>query len=170
MDKIYKILTDLGMPVHLSGFKYAHDAIEYIISEEEQVVMMRLYETIGEKDNASSIKTERNIRNAITITNRSGNLDKWKNIFGSSELVTNAQFLHTIAFLVENSVDGQKKDPITIICVDGYKAFHGTIKISPSNEKSFEITADWLYRPDTDCWHCNSGHCYDKNICKIILK
>lgn len=108
MDKIYKMLTDLGMPVHLSGFKYAHDAIEYIISQKERVVMMRLYETIGEKYNASSIKVAKNIRDAITITNRSGNLDKWKNIFGSSERVTNTQFLHTIAFLVEIRLTSKK--------------------------------------------------------------
>lgn len=65
MDKIYKMLTDLGMPVHLSGFKYAHDAIKYIISQKERVVMMRLYETIGEKYNASSIYHSLFSRNSV---------------------------------------------------------------------------------------------------------
>lgn len=45
-----------------------------------------------------------------------------------------------------------------ILQCEGYKMFEGTAKIVPLNEdiKPFEMTGTWLYKPQTNCWYCNS--------------
>ena len=57
-----------------------------------------------------------------------------------------------------------------MIKVEGYKAFHGTMKVSPNNGlyTPFYITdKDWLYKPDTDCWYGN-GQSFPAAICEPI--
>jgi hypothetical protein len=55
------------------------------------------------------------------------------------------------------------------ISVEGYKAFRGTMKITPKTARvqSFELTGDWLYRPDTECWY-GKGSYFGKDICTIV--
>lgn len=52
---------------------------------------------------------------------------------------------------------------------EGYKAFHGVMRITPivPRFEPFEIEADWLYKPDTDCWYGN-GSSYPAHICRVI--
>lgn len=40
--------------------------------------------------------------------------------------------------------------------VDGYKMFHGTVRITPkrADVKPFDMTGTWLYKPMTNCWYC----------------
>lgn len=57
-----------------------------------------------------------------------------------------------------------------MINVEGYKAFHGTMRITPKNPQcaSFCIVdKDWLYKPDTDCWYGNGGS-FIAEICEIV--
>ena len=57
-----------------------------------------------------------------------------------------------------------------MITVDGYKAFHGDMKIAPKNTlyPPFYICGkDWLYRPDTDCWY-GGGRSLPAEICEPI--
>ena len=59
-----------------------------------------------------------------------------------------------------------------VISVEGYKAFHGDMKIVPKNTmySSFYICdKDWLYKPDTDCWY-GDGRSFPANICEIVNK
>lgn len=58
---------------------------------------------------------------------------------------------------------------ITMICVEGYKAFSGTIRIAPRNPsvKPFELSGNWLYKPDTGCWY-GSGKSFCSEICEIL--
>ena len=51
-----------------------------------------------------------------------------------------------------------------MICVEGYKAFRGTMYHKMLDKK---ITGEWLYKPDTDCWYCN-GSSYPNVVLKII--
>ncbi len=56
-----------------------------------------------------------------------------------------------------------------MICVEGYKAFHGVMIITPvitSHIPPFEIEDDWLYKPDTQCWY-GGGRSFSKEICKV---
>lgn len=56
-----------------------------------------------------------------------------------------------------------------MINVEGYKAFHGIMRITPLIEgvEPFEIETDWLYNPDFDCWYGN-GRSYPDYICEVI--
>jgi len=57
-----------------------------------------------------------------------------------------------------------------MICVEGYKAFHGDMNITPKNPK-FEpfciVNKDWLYKPDTKCWY-GAGKSFPEDICEVI--
>jgi len=55
-----------------------------------------------------------------------------------------------------------------MIKVEGYKAFHGTMKIEPKNGLSafYVCDVDWLYKPDTDCLYGN-GQSFPAEICKV---
>lgn len=55
-----------------------------------------------------------------------------------------------------------------MIKVEGYKAFHGTMRIKPKNGlPAFCICdKDWLYKPDTDCWYGN-GQSFPAEICEV---
>ena len=57
-----------------------------------------------------------------------------------------------------------------MIKVEGYKAYHGDMKITPKSTfcSPFYITnKDWLYKPDTDCWY-GGGSSYPAEICEPI--
>lgn len=56
-----------------------------------------------------------------------------------------------------------------MICVEGYKAFHGTMRITPKNPKiePFDKTCDWLYKPEHKCWY-GGGLSYSEEICKVV--
>ena len=53
-----------------------------------------------------------------------------------------------------------------MIHVDGYKAFHGKMTITPkcSGVEPFTLECDWLYKPDTGCWYGN-GQSFPEEIC-----
>ena len=57
-----------------------------------------------------------------------------------------------------------------MINVEGYKAFHGTMRINygkNSTIKPFEITADWLYKPEYKCWYGN-GQSFEAECCEVV--
>jgi hypothetical protein len=54
-----------------------------------------------------------------------------------------------------------------MIRVEGYCAFHGTMRITPKcSVPPFTVTADWLYKPDTGCWYGKGGS-YPEWICEV---
>lgn len=58
---------------------------------------------------------------------------------------------------------------MVMIRVEGYKAFRGTMEITPKDSRfpSVRITGDWLYKPDTGCWYCK-GSSYCDEICRVV--
>lgn len=56
-----------------------------------------------------------------------------------------------------------------MIKAEGYKAFYGTMKIKPkaAHLPSFELTCDWLYKPDTKCWY-GKGNSFAEEICEVM--
>ena len=57
-----------------------------------------------------------------------------------------------------------------MINVEGYKAFHGDMKIVPKNvlyRPFYIVDKDWLYRPDTDCWY-GDGSSFPAEICEPV--
>lgn len=55
-----------------------------------------------------------------------------------------------------------------MIEAEGYKAFHGTMRITPkcADRKPFELEGDWLYKPDTKCWY-GKGQSFSQEICEV---
>ena len=56
-----------------------------------------------------------------------------------------------------------------MICVEGYKAFHGDMIVTPKNPeiKPFTMTGDWLYKPETGCWY-GGGRSFPAGICTPV--
>ena len=52
---------------------------------------------------------------------------------------------------------------------EGYKAFRGTMKITPKcvDREPFTEYADWLYKPEYNCWYGN-GRSFMAEICEIV--
>ena len=52
---------------------------------------------------------------------------------------------------------------------EGYKMFRGTARIVPltGRYKPYEVTGDWLYKPEWDCWYVK-GSSYPAEIVKDI--
>ena len=57
-----------------------------------------------------------------------------------------------------------------MIRLEGYKAFRGTMRITPTipDKEPFELTGDWLYKPEDKCWYglCRS---FPENICTVVI-
>lgn len=54
-----------------------------------------------------------------------------------------------------------------MITVEGYKAFRGTMRITPKSAvPAFEITCDWLYKPN-GYWYGN-GQPFGADICEVV--
>jgi hypothetical protein len=53
-----------------------------------------------------------------------------------------------------------------IICVAGYKAFVGLMKVFINDINTAEIYGDWVYTPETDEWLCDNQR-YPASICRI---
>ena len=55
-----------------------------------------------------------------------------------------------------------------MINVEGYKAFHGTMKIE-HKLRTVELIEDkdWLYKPDTNCWY-GAGRSFPADVCTPI--
>ena len=57
-----------------------------------------------------------------------------------------------------------------MITVEGYKMFHGTMRIKPvasSGMPPIEASADWLYKPECKCWY-GGGSSYPEEICERV--
>lgn len=57
-----------------------------------------------------------------------------------------------------------------MICSEGYKAFRGIMRIVPKNPsmKPYELTADWLYKPEYQCWY-GRGSSFPEEICEVVI-
>lgn len=64
-------------------------------------------------------------------------------------------------FAVEAGASGK------VISVEGYKAFRGTMRISPRGSEPYELCGNWLYKPGTGCWYGN-GRSFPKEVCTIL--
>lgn len=55
-----------------------------------------------------------------------------------------------------------------MIEVEGYKAFHGKLIVSPvSQVEPFTLEGDFLYKPEADCWY-GQGRSFPASICTIV--
>lgn len=55
-----------------------------------------------------------------------------------------------------------------MIEVEGFKAFEGTLRITPKTEAApFELYGQWLYKPYVDCWY-GCGCSFAAEICEVV--
>lgn len=55
-----------------------------------------------------------------------------------------------------------------VISVEGYKAFRGTMRITPKSDiQAYDLHGDWLYKPDTKCWY-GKGRSFPVEVCTIM--
>lgn len=56
-----------------------------------------------------------------------------------------------------------------IISVECYKAFRGTMLVTPGNPnfKPYELYGDWLFKPDVECWYCK-GCSFPRKVCRVV--
>ena len=51
---------------------------------------------------------------------------------------------------------------------EGYMMFRGTATIAPANGAPYDVTGDWLYKPEYDCWY-GGGRSFCAAVCEVIL-
>lgn len=55
-----------------------------------------------------------------------------------------------------------------MIEIEGYKAFYGSMGITPANNRSpFVLVGEFLYKPDTQCWY-HEGKSYSNEVCHVL--
>lgn len=56
-----------------------------------------------------------------------------------------------------------------MISIEGYKAFRGTLQVTPrgGNFNPVILNGEFLYRPDTECWY-HKGSSYPADICEVV--
>lgn len=63
-----------------------------------------------------------------------------------------------------------------MIEVDGYRAFRGTIRVTPDvpGYAPFDLHGDCLYKPETDCWYIRPDRGFSisqpADICQVVAE
>ena len=65
---IEQTLWELGVPPHLKGFYYLHDAISIVLETEGKVSNKSIYTALAEQHHVNKSMIERSIRHAIRVT------------------------------------------------------------------------------------------------------
>lgn len=112
---IVRILNEIGMPFHISGYRYAKKAIELAVKDQTIIKAMqsKLYPMVAEEFNSTGSRVERAIRHAVERVWTYGDVKTREKYFGhtiaASEVKpTNKQFIATIAEKLR--MDGDWKD------------------------------------------------------------
>ncbi len=101
---VTSIMLELGVPAHLKGYHFLREAIILSVNDMEVVssVTKLLYPTIGRTCATSGNRVERAIRNAIEVSWKRGNTEKFQSVFGFSRDTgasrpTNSEYIAKIA-------------------------------------------------------------------------
>ena len=104
LDKVSKLLHDLGMPSHIKGYQYIRDSIIMMCQDSSYLggITKNLYPTIASKYDTTPSRVERAIRHAIEVSWSRGDYDLMDEIFGHSvdfdrAKPTNSEFLATLS-------------------------------------------------------------------------
>lgn len=102
-SKLHKLLSNLGIPIHLNGFMYMFEAITLICkSDDENLTTKEIYKIISIQFDTTTAAVERAIRTAIENSWTKSNLNLVESLFGytisiESGRPTNSHFLFTLA-------------------------------------------------------------------------
>lgn len=98
------LLHNLGIPSHLSGFKYIRDGVLLMRNSQRPIsyITKDIYPELSRRYNSTPSRIERSIRNAIEISWNRGDVDLMDELFGNSlnlnrDKPTNAEYISTIS-------------------------------------------------------------------------
>ena len=102
--RVTDIMLEMGIPVHLNGFRYLRKSILMCMEDMELVssVTKLLYPEVAKRFKTTDQKVERAIRNAIEVSWERGNEDTIQELFGYSfmdgkQRPTNSEYIAGIA-------------------------------------------------------------------------
>ncbi|MCQ4085876.1 sporulation transcription factor Spo0A [Saccharibacillus sp. JS10] len=101
---ITSIINEIGIPVHVRGYKYLREAITMVYHNIEILgsITKTLYPSIAEKYGTTSSRVERAIRHAIELAWARGSVQNMSELFGYTVSInkskpTNSEFIAMIA-------------------------------------------------------------------------
>ena len=110
---IEDMLTKLGMPNAIMGFRYAVEAIRLAAEDEDYVfnITKGLYPAVAKLCGTTPSRTERAIRHGIELVWDRGDIDTLDEFFGNSisnskGTPTNSEFIARLALLVKREIGG----------------------------------------------------------------
>lgn len=108
--QVGNILKELGAPCSILGYRYACDAIIYILNNNDRPIPMtkELYPAVAKLHYSTPSRVERAIRHLIVTSLSRGNIDYINKLFGYSishdkGKPTNGEFLYAIANELEQN-------------------------------------------------------------------
>ncbi len=101
---VTSFLHELCIPTHVKGYNYLRSCIKMSVENPQVLspITSKLYPMVAEKCSVSSIRVERNIRNAIELAWDRGNKEAFSKYFGynahtSKKRPTNTEFIARIS-------------------------------------------------------------------------
>lgn len=106
-DVISEILVELGMPSHITGYRYSVYAIKLAVEVPDIIgaITGKLYPAVAEHYGITAIRAERAIRHGIECTWDRGSIDVFEKYFGNTISITkgrptNSEFIARISNIV----------------------------------------------------------------------
>lgn len=103
-SKITDIIHTLGIPAHISGYKYVRKAIELAVTDDSYLdaITKKLYPAVAKEFGTTWSRVERAIRHAIESAWDRGNVDTLSDVFGytvnpDKGKPTNSEFIALLA-------------------------------------------------------------------------
>lgn len=101
--KIFDILKEIGVPMHLKGYRFLKTAIEEAFKDVDILdsISKKLYPMVAKKHNATSNQVERAIRHSIEVACNQSDENILIYYFGNTiktqkAMPTNSQFIATV--------------------------------------------------------------------------
>lgn len=119
IENIEKILLDVGVPAHLSGFYYLETAVQKVNENREllKACTKKLYPIIASQHNTTPALVEKGIRDAVECAWNTADPKILHDIFGNSISGSyrpkNSQFIATIALWAKNRKEDASNDRTT---------------------------------------------------------
>lgn len=109
-----KLMTELGLPPHIKGYRYAITAIRLMVEDGNilDAITKELYPAVAEVYSTTPCRVERGIRHGVELVWDRGDLDVLNRYFGNTVSIhkgkpTNSEFLATCAGIIRERMEEQ---------------------------------------------------------------
>ncbi len=103
--EVIAALRELDIPVHMKGYQYIKTATNVLHTDPSAIYkVIKLYETVAEKENTTASRVERGIRHALQ--NAKSDLSIQKKVLGTARNLTNSEFLATLFEVIRIKLAG----------------------------------------------------------------